>query len=249
MLNTVVHDGPTGPPPLVIAHGLFGSARNLGVIAKRLANGRRVIVPDMRNHGASPWYDTHSYSDMATDLAGLIDVQADVVGHSMGGKAAMMLALSHPQFVRKLVVADIAPVGYGHTQMPMIDAMRAIDLDLVSTRGDADRQLAEHVEEPGVRAFLLQSLDVREKAWRLNLDVLAAEMDTILSFPNVQSQFDGPTLFLSGAESDYVLPAYRERIKSLFPKAYFAKIPGAGHWLHADKPRAFEESITAFLDA
>jgi pimeloyl-ACP methyl ester carboxylesterase len=131
----------------------------------------------------------------------------------------------------------------------MIDAMRAVDLQEVEKRTDADRQLAAHVEAPGVRAFLLQSLDVAGRRWRLNLDVLEREMDAITGWPDPGGLFDGPTLFLSGADSDYVRAEHRPDILRQFPKARFAKIPGAGHWLHAEKPREFEAAIQAFLNA
>ena len=248
MLNTVLYDGPTDHPPLLIAHGLFGSARNWGVIAKRLSATRQVTAADMRNHGESPWLESHSYPDLAEDLAGSIGASSDMLGHSMGGKAAMTLALTHPERVRRLVVADIAPVAYTHTQQGMIDAMRTVDLSRIESRRDADEQLAIAVAEPGVRAFLLQSLDVRERRWRLNLDVLEAEMPGIMGFPDMDGAFEGPVLFLTGADSDYVKREDRARIKSLFPKARFAKIPGAGHWLHADNPRAFEAAVEAFLN-
>jgi pimeloyl-ACP methyl ester carboxylesterase len=234
-------------PPLLIAHGLFGSARNWGVIAKRLAESRRVVAVDMRNHGDSPWDDTHDYPAMAEDLAGVIDGRWDVLGHSMGGKAAMVLALSYPGKVNRLVVADIAPVAYAHTQAHLVEAMAALDPAGFATRGEADRALAASVEDPGVRAFLLQSLDLRERRWRLNLPVLGREMPKILSFPEIGGRFEGPTLFLSGGTSTYVLPEHRDRIGALFPAARFAKIPGAGHWLHAEKPREFEAAVAAFL--
>ena len=250
MLATQTYSSDGEGNPLLIAHGLYGSARNWGVIAKRLSGARAVKAVDMRNHGESAWQDSQSYADMAGDLAEVIGTgRMDVLGHSMGGKAAMMLALTHPEKVGKLIVADIAPVAYDHTQMPMIDAMRAIDLSKVDKRSDADRQMAEHVDDPGVRAFLLQSLDVAGKRWRLNLDVLAAEMDGIVGFPEIDAQFEGRTFFLSGAKSDYVLRDHREMIKTLFPNAVFAKIPEAGHWLHAEKPREFEAAIEAFLTA
>ena len=251
MLRILTEGGDTARPPILIAHGLFGSARNWGVIAKRLSDSRRVITVDMRNHGESPWTESHSYPDLAADLAEVIAQhggQADVVGHSMGGKAAMALGLLQSARVRRLIVADIAPVAYGHTQQHLIDAMRAIDLSAVQTRGDADRQLAAHVEAAGVRAFLLQSLDVKAKKWRLNLDVLERFMPRILGWPNLSGTFEGPTLFLSGADSDYVRPEHRPAIKALFPNAKFAKIPGAGHWLHADRPREFEAAIRAFFE-
>ena len=244
MLNTVTYGDAPGVP-LLIAHGLFGSARNWGVIAKRLSETRRVIVVDMRNHGFSKWKQTHSYADLADDLAEVLDGPADVLGHSMGGKAAMMLALQAPEKLRKLIVADIAPVAYGHSQMGPIEAMRGVDLALVSSRSDAKAQLGEL--EPGVDDFLLQSLDMKEKRWRLNLDVLAAEMDKIIGFPDVAGRFEGETLFLSGAASDYVRAEHRDRMKALFPKAKFARIPGAGHWLHAERPREFAAAVTTFL--
>lgn len=250
MLNTLIHGDDTTEPPLLIAHGLFGSARNWGVLAKRLSDTRRVLAVDMRNHGSSFWSDAHGYLDLADDLAEVIHAHggvADVVGHSMGGKAAMALALTHPSRVRGLVVADIAPVAYGHTQQPMIDAMRAVDLSAVDRRSDADAQLAPSVPEAGVRAFLLQSLDVAEQCWRLNLDALSANMPLILGWPDLGGRCEAPTLFLSGGASDYILPEHRAGIKHLFPSAKFAKIPGAGHWLHADKPREFEATVRAFF--
>ncbi|MEO9826984.1 MAG: alpha/beta fold hydrolase [Paracoccaceae bacterium] len=249
MLNTVVHGTATDLPQVLIVHGLFGSARNWGAIAKRLSSDRRVVAVDMRNHGESPWFETNSYGDMADDLAALLAGPTDVVGHSMGGKAAMMLALRAPENLRRLVIADIAPVTYAHTQMPMIEAMASVDLTNVETRRDADEQLALRVEEPGVRAFLLQSLDVKERRWRLNLDVLAQEMASIIGFPDVDGVYEGAALFLSGGESDYVTSEHRTEIKAKFPKARFARIPGAGHWLHAEKPRAFEDTVRLFLDA
>jgi esterase len=251
MLNTLIHGEETSQPPLLIAHGLFGSARNWGVLAKRLSDTRRVLAVDMRNHGGSPWENSHTYPDLAADLAEVIAVHggvADVVGHSMGGKAAMALALDHPEHVRRLVVADIAPVAYGHTQQPMIEAMRSVDLSTVERRGDADAQLAPLVPEDGVRAFLLQSLDVAGKRWRLNLDALSANMAAILGWPEIEAVSEAETLFLSGGASDYVQPEHRPTIKALFPKAKFAKIPGAGHWLHAEKPREFEAALRAFLN-
>ncbi|MEM6593371.1 MAG: alpha/beta fold hydrolase [Pseudomonadota bacterium] len=249
MLNTVTY-GEAGAPHLLIAHGLFGSARNWGVIAKRLSEQYLVTTVDMRNHGVSPWAETQSYHDMAGDLAEVLKAvgPANVVGHSMGGKAAMVLALEYPELVERLVVADIAPVGYTHTQAHLIEFMRKIDLSKVETRGDADRQLGEFIEEDGIRAFLLQSLDVKAREWRLNLDVLEAQMPDIIGFPEVSSQFDKPALFLSGAASDYVLPEHRPEIKRVFPKANFAKIPDAGHWLHAEKPREFEATVRAFFE-
>ena len=252
MLNTILHGDLTDRPPILIAHGLYGSARNWGVIAKRLSTLAQVIAVDMRNHGQSPSYASHTYEDLADDLAEVIAAHgglADVVGHSMGGKAAMMLALRHPDAVQKLVVADIAPVAYSHTQLPFIDAMRAVDLSAVERRSDAESQLADLGVDKALQSFFTQSLDLKEKRWLLNLDALAQNMPHIMSFPDTNAHWDGRALFLSGAASDYVQPEHRDTIKSLFPSARFAKLPGAGHWLHADDPRGFEAAVRVFLDA
>ncbi|MFN4157356.1 MAG: alpha/beta fold hydrolase [Gemmobacter sp.] len=248
-------DTETGLPQVLIVHGLYGSARNWGAIARRLADaGRAVVTVDLRNHGGSPWWPTHSYADMAGDLAGVIAAAGapmDVVGHSMGGKAAMMLALTRPDLVRRLVVADIAPVAYAHDQTRHIDAMRGLDLTGLDSRAEADRRLAASTPDAGLRAFLLQSLDLKAvpPRWRLNLDVLAREMGQIVGWPDVAGRFEGPALFLTGAESDYVRPEHRPAIKALFPAARFAKIAGAGHWLHAERPREFTETLRVFLGA
>jgi len=252
-----VHHGAAGEGlPLVIAHGLFGSARNWNVIAKRLSSDRPVVAIDLRNHGDSPWAPEHGYRDLAADLAGVIEGlggKADLLGHSMGGKAAMALALTRGDLLRKLVVADIAPVAYGHSQNHLIAAMKALPLDEVQTRADADRLLGRGVRDDATRAFLLQSLDIRGEngpCWKLNLDVLQHEMDRITGWPeDLTGRFDGPALFLAGETSDYVRPEARDIIRSFFPEAVIARIPGAGHWLHAEKPREFEAAVAAFLAA
>lgn len=245
-----------GEPPLLIVHGLYGSARNWGVISRRLSEDRKVIAVDQRNHGESPWFDAHTYADMAQDLAEVIEAEmpdgAIVMGHSMGGKASMVLAMTRPDLVKGLVVADIAPVAYTHSQIQFIEAMRALDLSQVNSRGDANRLMQETVPDDGVRAFLLQSLDVKARRWRLNLDVLAAEMATVTGWPEAAMQghsYDGPTVFISGANSDYVTPDGRQIAKGYFPAAKFFKIPGAGHWLHAEKPREFEAAVRTWIDA
>jgi len=252
MLNWITHGPVTARPSLLIAHGLYGSARNWGVISKRLSNDRQVVAVDMRNHGSSPWSDEHSYIAMADDLAeviGQLGGPMDVLGHSMGGKAAMVLALRHPHLVRRLALADIAPVAYSHSQIQYIDAMRRVDLTAVERRSDAESQLADLGVERALQSFFTQSLDITGKRWRINLDALADQMPRIMSFPEVNAQWPGPALFLSGGESDYVRPAYRPVIRALFPKSRFARLAGAGHWLHAEKPREFEAMIRAFLDA
>ncbi|MFV0359270.1 alpha/beta fold hydrolase [Tropicimonas sp.] len=244
--------GPEGGTPLLIVHGLFGSARNWGAVARRLARDRLVLTVDMRNHGDSFRDPDHGYEDMAGDLARVIERNgdsADVLGHSMGGKAAMVLALTRPELVDRLIVGDIAPVAYSHTQLHLVQAMQELDLTGLTRRSEADSKLARIVPDSGTRAFLLQSLDLKSSParWKLNLDVLSAEMDGILGWPDIDSRFDGPALFLTGENSDYFRQEYRPETKRLFPRARFARIRGAGHWLHADKPREFEAAAASFL--
>ena len=244
--HTTLGDG----PPLLIAHGLFGSGRNWGAIAKRLSDVRRVVAVDMRNHGESEWSDDHSYAAQARDLAEVIEAQggaADVIGHSMGGKAAMVLALERPEAVTSVLVADIAPRAYGHTQRDLIEAMRGVDLSAVERRSQADARLAEAVPDRGVRAFLLQSLDVAEGRWRLNLDALDAAMDDLVGWSEPEGRYDGPTLFLRGGASEYVSEEDEPAIRRLFPEARVETVPKAGHWLHAERPDEFEAAARAFL--
>ena len=250
MLNMITHGSPTDKPGLLIAHGLYGSARNWGVIAKRLSDDRQVVAVDMRNHGQSDWKKTHSYHDLADDMAEVLTHLGgpfDVMGHSMGGKASMLLAIDQPQLVNRLIVADIAPIGYSHTQAQHIEAMRSVDLSRVEKRSDASELLVPLVEDLQLVSFFLQSLDVKNRRWILNLDVLEKEMARIIGFPDIAGQYDGRTLFLSGAASDYVKREHRPEIKRLFPHAQFAKIPGAEHWLHAQKPREFEAAVRTWL--
>ncbi len=255
MLATIRHPAAAlERPTLLIAHGLYGSGRNWGVIARRLADRREVVAVDMRNHGDSPRADSQSYPDMASDLAQVIEglgAPVDVLGHSMGGKSAMQLALTRPDLIRRLIVADIAPVAYAHDQVQYTRAMAAVDLTHVTSRAQADAALSLRVDDAALRAFFLQSLDLRQQPprWKLNLPVLESEMPLIVGWPGTTGHFDSPTLFLTGANSHYVGPEHREVIRSLFPKARFAKIPQAGHWLHAEKPREFEETVRVFLEA
>ncbi|HEU0223566.1 MAG TPA: alpha/beta fold hydrolase [Paracoccaceae bacterium] len=244
--------GETGGLPLVIAHGLFGSGRNWRAVAKALARERPVLAVDMRNHGASFHAASHAYADLAADLAEMIAAEggrAQVLGHSMGGKAAMVLALTAPERVERLVVADIAPVGYDHSHAQSIEAMRAVDLGRVRSRGEAEAQMAPYVADAAQRGFLLQSLVLGQGGprWMFNLDVLDGSMEALVGFPAIGGRFDGPVLFLSGARSDYVLPEYHQGIRALFPAAEFEVLEGAGHWLHADRPRAFIAAAERFL--
>jgi pimeloyl-ACP methyl ester carboxylesterase len=249
MLNRIEYGAPKGRP-LLIAHGLYGSARNWGVISKRMSDTRRVVAVDMRNHGRSPRSPDHNYDAMAGDLAEVIaDLggEADVCGHSMGGKASMVLALRYPEHVARLVVADIAPVPYSHSQLRFAEAMMQVDFSRVERRSDVADQLAALGIDAALQSFFTQSVDIKDRRWLLNLPVLAAEMPMIMGFPDIAAQFDKPTFFLTGANSDYVTSKDRPVIKALFPNARFAKLSGAGHWLHSEKPRAFEASLRAFL--
>lgn len=249
--------GTAGGLPVVLAHGLFGQGRNMGAIARRLAETRRVVTPDMRNHGESPHADVHDYPAMAADLAGLIEDlggRADLVGHSMGGKAAMMLALRRPELLRKLVVMDIAPIAYRHSQNGLIDAMEAVDMAGITRRSEADAALAESIHSAGLRAFLLQSLDLKSRPprWRLNLPVLRQQMEVITGWPEGDcgdgpSAFAGPALAMLGAQSDYVDAEGQHALRRLFPQIRIVTLKEAGHWLHADAPEAVASTLAAFL--
>ena len=249
MLNYMTF-GDEKSPPVMIVHGLYGSGKNWGVIAKRLSDQFFVITVDLRNHGDSPWLDTHNYHVMADDLVEVINslnIKPNIIGHSMGGKAAMVLALKRPNLVRNLIIADIAPVKYEHDQSQFIEAMQKVDLSKVEKRSDATLALSKFVEDKSLQNFFTQSLDIKAKRWKLNLKVLRSEMSEILSFPKIESEFSGHSLFLKGEKSDYIKPEHRKLIKSLFTKARFTTFKEAGHWLHAEKPREFESAARLFF--
>lgn len=246
--------GPTGALPILLVHGLYGQGRNLGAQARRLAQSRQVVTVDLRNHGDSPHDMRADYAALAADLADLIgDLggPVDLVGHSMGGKAAMVLALTRPDLVRRLVVMDIAPLAYDHDQTRFIDAMAALDLSTITRRSQADAALAVGVPDTGVRAFLLQNLDLKATppAWRLNLPALRAAMPQIVGWPDdiAQGGFSGPVMALRGARSDYVDTAGEAALRAYFPQARIVTLKDAGHWLHADAPEAVAETLAAFL--
>lgn len=254
MLNFTTMGEANGLPPVLLAHGLFGSGKNLGGIARRLAQDRLVISVDMRNHGGSLRSDDHSYPALSQDLAEVIAAhggQVDLIGHSMGGKAAMVTALLHPRLIRRLAALDIAPVGYAHSQMKYIAAMEGLDLVGLRLRSEADRRLAETIPEPGVRAFLLQSLDLRAEPaqWKINLAALRANMDLITCWPEglTPAAFSGPTLVLAGRLSDYCTDEGVAAITRYFPQAKIEYIEGAGHWLHAEKPEIVADRLADFL--
>ncbi|AUB79540.1 alpha/beta fold hydrolase [Candidatus Thiodictyon syntrophicum] len=246
--------------PLVLIHGLFGSASNWHAISRRLAAGRRVLVPDLRNHGQSPWDPRMDYRAMAADLTALLDAEglprAHLVGHSMGGKAAMWLALTAPERVGSLVVADIAPVTYASRHGALVRTLAALPLGEIADRRDADVRLAATISSAPVRGYLLQNLVHDRPAagvgggwrWRVNLEALAQSLEDLLGFPeSVGLQFPGPVLFLYGSRSDYVTGEGLPRIRALFPLARLRSIPNAGHWVYADQPEAFVAAVDGFL--
>lgn len=241
-------------PALVILHGLLGSARNWAGMTRAFAASHHVVALDLPNHGASPWSEAADYPFMADAVAATIaDLggRAAVVGHSMGGKVAMMLALTRPELIERVAVVDIAPVSYTHTFAPYIRAMRSVSLARAARRSDVDQALASHIPDARVRAFLLQNLDgdPGHYRWRPNLAVLGAAMPDLLGFPDPDglTPYSGPALFISGAQSDYVTPEHTGLIRRLFPAARLERIEGAGHWIHADQPEAFGAALRGFL--
>ncbi len=251
----ILHAEVTGAgPPVALLHGLFGRARNLASVARGLAGAHRVVALDLRNHGHSPHAPGMAYADQAADvletLAALHALPCGLLGHSMGGKAAMACALLAPGSVRRLLVADIAPVAYIHHNSAIAAAMRAIPLRPGLTRAQATQALAETVPDAAVRSFLLQNLVPGEAPqWRIGLAGIADAMAEIEGWPDFPAgaAFLGPTLFINGSRSDYVTAAHRDAIRRLFPASHFVTLKDAGHWLHADQPAAFLQVTQAFF--
>ena len=241
--------------PLVLLHGLFGAARNFGMVQRQLARSRRVIALDLRNHGASPHDADMRYATMANDvletLAELNALPATLLGHSMGGKVAMQAALSHGDAIVRLIVADIAPVAYPPRQRTIAAAMASLPLSSGMSRSAADAALSRAVPDAAVRAFLLQNLRLgAAPAWRIGLADIAAALPVIEGWdPPLDARYDGPTLFIAGAASDYIRPDHRPAIRALFPAARFVTLKNAGHWLHAENPDGFVGVVEAFLTA
>ncbi|MCP5364350.1 MAG: alpha/beta fold hydrolase [Hyphomicrobiales bacterium] len=241
-------------PPIVILHGLFGSGRNWHACAKRLAERYRVLAVDLRNHGRSPWADKMTYSHMIDDIRSLLVRQdignATILGHSMGGKVAMLCSLLYSHLVDALIVVDIAPVRYAHSYTPYIDALKRLDLSGRPGRSELENQLVEDIPDEATRKFLMQNL-VSHKgqfAWRVNLDAIRAHMTDLTGFPELDDlPFDGPSLFIHGDRSDYVQPHHEEHIRMNFPLAEFAVIDDAGHRVHVDQPDRFVSRIDTFL--
>ncbi|HEY0182164.1 MAG TPA: alpha/beta fold hydrolase [Rhodopila sp.] len=239
-------------PPVALLHGLFGAARNFGALQRALAPRFRVIALDMRNHGDSPHAPDMRYPTQAADvretLLSLGVEKAAVIGHSMGGKAAMALALQWPDLVGRLLVSDIAPVIYQHGNNAIAEAMAAIELTPSLTRQQADAALAEAVPRPDVRAFLLQNLRFGASPhWRIGLAEIAAAVPDLEGWIDLPGRYAGPSVFVTGADSDYVSPEHRPIIRTLFPAARFVAVKHAGHWVHADNPAGFLSVVEAFL--
>jgi esterase len=244
-----------GGETIVILHGLFGSSRNWASIARTLSDEHLVVTVDLPNHGASEWTDVISYEGLAEATAAFLlqeNLQgATILGHSMGGKTAMTLALTQPDLIGHLIVADIAPVPYDHDNLSIITALDTVDLSIVKTRDDAEAQLEPSISDRMMRAFLLQNLrrNGDHYEWRVNLAGLKAALPNLHGFPNMpdETHFAGPALFIAGAESDYIEPDHHEEIDRLFPNSTVIDLSNAGHWLHADNPEAFVQSVREFL--
>ncbi|WP_435771711.1 alpha/beta fold hydrolase [Nocardioides sp. SYSU DS0651] len=241
---------------VVFLHGLFGQGKNWTTIAKELADQHRVLLLDLPHHGRSSWPERFDFVDTADRvLEALPDEPVALVGHSLGGKVAMVLSLLHPERVDRLCVADISPVGYatGSEFAGYMDAMRDLDLDRVEHRSDADRLLQPAVPNTTVRSFLLQNLrrDGSGWRWQVNLDVLQRDLDVLGSWPDEQlaeaAPYDGPVLWLAGERSDYVKPEYEPAMDRWFPRRRRVTIKGAGHWLHSERPDVFVEALRRFL--
>ena len=239
-------------PPVVILHGLFGAARNFGALQRALMPSFRVIALDMRNHGDSPHAADMRYPALASDVRETLQTlgieKAAVIGHSMGGKAAMAMALQWPEVVGRLLVSDIAPVIYQHGNTVFTAAMQAIPLTPDLTRRQAGTALAETVPDQTLRPFLLQNLQFgAQPRWRVGLDEIAAAVPDLEGWIDLPGTYSGPSLFVTGANSTYVLPEHRPIIRARFPTARFVAIKNAGHWVHADNPAGFLSVVEAFL--
>jgi esterase len=241
---------------IVLIHGLFGSLENLNMVAKNLSQQYRVTSVDVRNHGNSFHKQGMSYEELAQDVIALLNHlsihSCHILGHSMGGKIAMQIALSNPKIVNKLIVADIAPVQYPPHHLSIIEGLQAIDLTKVTKRKDADDKLAEYEDNIGVRQFLLRNIVINNEGkfnFKCNLANIEQGYKQIMQSCKSPSglPFTGDTLFIKGGNSDYILPEHQSEIKALFSSAKAKIIQGTGHWLHAEKTVAFNKIVIDFL--
>jgi pimeloyl-ACP methyl ester carboxylesterase len=248
------HFGHAGPP-VIILHGLFGSGDNWMMHGKELAQaGFRVFMPDQRNHGRSPWSESHSYHDLAADAISFADHHfpgepVHFVGHSMGGKTVMTAALLYPEKIASLTVVDIAPRPYGLHHHPIIEAMRSLPAGL-QNRAEVDSHLARAVPEESTRQFLMKSLEKDEQGqfrWRINLDVLQASLPVISGPLFSDESVHIHTLFIRGEKSEYIRDKDLFEIKKQFPYSAIVTIPDAGHWVQAEQPVIFLETLKDWL--
>lgn len=242
--------------PVILMHGMFGSLSNLRVVGRALTDLYKVISVDLRNHGESPHSLEMDYPTMAEDIIELMDDQclqeADLLGHSMGGKIAMQIAMNYPDRVNKLIAADIAPVTYKPDRHGgVLEGLQALAKTRPTSRREADELLATYVEENSVRAFLLKNL-VREKdgqfGLRLYMDGIIGNYYDTLTLAPTGEPFSGPTLFIKGEDSAYIQDKHRDEVLRLFPKAQLKMIANTGHWLHAEKPETFNKIVHSFLE-
>lgn len=239
---------------IILIHGLFGSLENLNMVAKTLAKHYCVTSIDVRNHGNSFHHKDMNYDDLAQDVINLLDYlaieQCHMLGHSMGGKIAMQLALNHSQRIKKLIIADIAPVKYPDHHAKIITGLQRLDFNKINTRKEADQQLARYVDNIGVRQFLLRNITANKQGefyFKCNLNNIAQGYPQIMQGINSSQIFNGETLFIKGGQSDYILPEHQKSIAAIFPYAKAKIIQGAGHWLHAEKTIAFNKIVMDFL--
>ena len=237
---------------MVILHGLFGFSDNWQTHAKKLAEYFRVILIDLRNHGRSEWSDEFSYAIMAEDVYEMaVELDLDdliLVGHSMGGKVAMYFAQKHEEMLEKLVVVDIGVKKYPMHHEHILKAIDSVQLENVTSRKEADEQLSKYIDSYGIRQFLLKNLYWKDKktlAWRMNVKVLEREMDEILAaVPETEVMV--PTLFIRGELSNYILKEDYPQLERYFPDCEIVTIKGAGHWVHAEAPEEFQETLLGF---
>jgi esterase len=243
--------------PLIILHGLFGISDNWATLAKKLSEHFTVYAVDLRNHGQSPHSDQWKYWIMAEDVRELIENEKlkDVIllGHSMGGKVAMYLALDSPELISRLVVSDIAPKKYPIHNQDVVNALLKVHPEKLASRKEAEEILSKEIKDSGTVQFLLKNLYHKEMAdgsthldWRFNLPVISKNLAVVSEATDEPAGSDVPALFINGEKSNYVTKEDEADIKRVFPRAMIKTIPGAGHWVHADKPDEFFDAVMQF---
>lgn len=256
ILHYKKYDSAENAEALLILHGLYGQQGNWAAHARYFAGYFSVYALDARNHGQSPHADSMRLKEMVQDVVETLDAleleHVHVLGHSMGGKIAMLLALLHPERVLDLIVVDIAPVAYPTGDIHVLKGLQALDLATIESRAQADEALAACVHTKAVRDFLLANLQRAADGtfnWRFNLPVLGRYFGDIIGWEETDKHYKGPVLFIRGANSDYILPAFEAATVSLFPKAALKTVTGAGHWVHSEKPETFQKLVLNFLQS